>query len=263
MRMPQLTHSLLLLLLSLILLLLGCKERANEPKLVIATAANMQFAMEDLVATFTEQTGVSCEVVISSSGKLTAQIQAGAPFDVFVSADLKYPESLYEAGLTTGPPAVYAHGQLVLWSIKDDVQPQLNDLTDEKIKHIALANPKTAPYGQAAAEVLAAKQLKKSLEHKLVFGESIAQTNQFIISGAAQVGFTALAVVQSPMLKGRGRWTIIPTENYQAIQQGVVVLQSNGQAKAEAKAFADFLLSDPARKILDTFGYLTAFEATE
>lgn len=247
----------------LLTLFAGCSKQESGPKVVIAAAANMQFAMEELVAAFTAESGIACEVVISSSGKLTAQIQAGAPFDVFVSADRKYPESLYEAGLTMGPPAIYAFGQLVLWSISQHSPPALDQLAIQTVEHIAMANPKTAPYGQAAAQVLAANQLSETLGEKLVYGESIAQTNQFIISGAAEVGFTALAVVQSPALKDSGQWTLIPRELYQPIEQGVVVLKRNGQAEAAALAFADFLLSTPAKEILDTFGYLTDVEVIE
>ncbi len=257
MHLSSLTKTQSSLLLITLFLFFGCGQQESEPKLVIATAANMQFAMEDLVSAFTKETGIKCEIVISSSGKLTAQIQAGAPFDVFVSADLKYPESLHQAGLTSGPPAVYAHGQLVLWSTSNTGPPHLDQLTDGAVAHIAMANPKTAPYGHAAAQVLAANQLTGPLEKKLVYGESIAQTNQFIISGAAEVGFTALAVVQSPILKDSGHWTLIPPEQYHPIEQGVVVLQQDDASKADAQAFADFLLSAQAKEILDTFGYLT------
>ena len=229
----------------------------QAPKLVIATAANMQFAMEELVASFAKKTQIPCETVVGSSGKLTAQIQAGAPFDVFVSADLRYPQRLHEAGLTEGPAEVYAYGQLVLWSLSKDTSPSLDVLSAPTIKHIALANPQTAPYGQAAQSVLQATQLWDSIQPKLVFGESIAQTNQFIISGAAEVGFTALAVVKSDGMRDQGQWEIIPTELYQPIEQGVVVL-SQDVSTEEARTFVDFLLSEEAKVILDKFGYITA-----
>ncbi len=227
----------------------------QAPKLVIATAANMQFAMEELVAVFSAKTQLSCETVVGSSGKLTAQIQAGAPFDVFVSADLRYPERLHQAGLTTGPTQVYAYGQLVLWSLAADVVPQLDELTSPETKHIAVANPQTAPYGQAAQEVLQKTGLLDNVQQKLVFGESIAQTNQFIISGAAESGFTALSVVQSDAMQGQGKWQIISPALYQPIAQGVVILSSD-KPKAAAEAFVRFLLSPEAKVILDKFGYL-------
>ena len=229
----------------------------KAPNLVIATAANMQFAMEELVEAFSKQTQLPCETVVGSSGKLTAQIQAGAPFDVFVSADLRYPERLHQAGLTQGPAKVYAYGQLVIWSLTPDIPPQLSHLPSPDIKHIAVANPQTAPYGQAAQEALQQTGLLDSVQHKLVFGESIAQTNQFIISGAAELGFTALSVVKSDAIQGQGEWQIIPKELYQPIAQGVVVL-SQDEPTTAAQAFVSFLLSTEAKVILDKFGYLTA-----
>ncbi|MEL6968677.1 MAG: molybdate ABC transporter substrate-binding protein [Bacteroidota bacterium] len=227
----------------------------KAPTLVVATAANMQFAMEELVAAFSKQTQLPCEIVVGSSGKLTAQIQAGAPFDVFVSADLRYPKRLQQAGLTEGPAKVYAYGQLVLWSLTPDVSPQLSHLSSPGIKHIAVANPQTAPYGQAAQEVLQQTGLLDSVQHKLVFGESIAQTNQFIISGAAELGFTALSVVQSDAMQGRGEWQIVPADLYQPIEQGVAVI-SQDEPNTAAQAFVSFLLSEEAKVILDKFGYL-------
>ena len=130
----------------------GCQP-SSENKLIIATAANMQFAMKALVKTFSEETGINCQTIISSSGKLNAQIQEGAPFDVFVSADLKYPNQLHKDGWTLNAPKVYALGKLVLWSFKELDEPLFKQLKHKDIQHIAIANPKTAPYGQAAVDV--------------------------------------------------------------------------------------------------------------
>ena len=225
--------------------------------LMIATAANMQFAMEALAEAFTEKTGVDCQPIISSSGKLTAQIKEGAPFDVFVSADMKYPKDLFEAGFTSAPPKVYAYGQLVLWRKKGNSQPNMQGLSQENIRHIALANPKTAPYGQAAMEVLRHYELLEQVEQKLVYGESIAQTNQFILSEAAEVGFTAQSVVLSPRMKEEGRWIPIPQDIYSPIAQGIVLLQRD-RVHAEAQAFYDFIFSTEAQRILESYGYRIA-----
>jgi len=174
------------MVLFLALVQLQCKVEP-EPKITIATAANMQFAMEELITAFTDKTGIPCTMVVSSSGKLTAQIIAGAPYDIFVAADMKYPQEIYEKGLAQRPPKIYAYGTLVLWSLLDEVIPSLPILEENIINHIAIANPKTAPYGKAAKMILEEKGIYNTLEEKLVFGESIAQTNQFILSKAVEI----------------------------------------------------------------------------
>lgn len=235
--------------------LVSCSNPPSE-KLHIATAANMQFAMEALTEAFTTSTGIACETILGSSGKLTAQITEGAPFEVFVSADLKYPQALADAQLTEGPVRVYAYGQLVLWTQVPNLDLSMASLTQPEVRHIAMANPKTAPYGIAAEQVLAYYQLTDSVQPKLVFGESIAQTNQFIISQAAEVGFTARSVVEAPTLKDKGRWLDLPAESYEPIAQGVVVLRTQGEKLRQAQQFVDFLMTQQAQDILVKFGYL-------
>lgn len=243
-----------LYLLFLPLLCVTCNNTKQE-KLRVATAANMQFAMKALSEAFTEQTGIDCDLVISSSGKLTAQIKEGAPYDIFVAANLKYPQAIYEHGLAQDSPKVYAYGKLVLWTMRADISPTLSELSEAKIRHIALANPKTAPYGEAALNVLKHYGLLDSLQHKLVYGESIAQTNQFISSQAADVGFTAMSVVQSPHMQGRGHWLALDEAAYTSIEQGVVLIKRAAQDSIAAQQFYNFLFSEEARQILKDFGY--------
>jgi molybdate transport system substrate-binding protein len=238
----------------LLLSLVSCENRKPQA-LVIATAANVQFAMQELVATFQKETGILCETVLSSSGKLTAQIQEGAPFHVFVSADMTYPEELHKNGLTTGPPEVYAYGKLVLWTLRNDLDLTPEQLTQDDVRHIAIANPKTAPYGSAAVEALRHFGIFEKTEPKLVFGESISQTNQFIISKTADAGFTAKSVVLSPELKTKGRWTEVDETAYTPIAQGAVVIQRQGEVKSGALEFYRFLFSEKARQILQAYGY--------
>lgn len=238
-----------------LLMLAGCNENKEKPPLRIATAANMQFAMQELISDFTTRTGIKCEPVISSSGKLTAQIKEGAPYDVFVAADLKYPKAVFNAGMAVDKPEIYAYGKLVLWAYREESLPSLNGLTEEDIHHIALANPKTAPYGSAAISVLKKQHLYDSVEKKLVYGESIAQTNQFITSGAAEMGFTALAVVKSPTLKNKGNWVLIDSHLYDPIAQGVVILKHDSGNQKGAQTFYEYLFSKDAQKILSDFGY--------
>lgn len=253
------------------LILTGCghkKDDASIPaakpgKITIATAANMQFAMKELTKEFTKRSGILCELAIGSSGNLTAQIKEGAPYDIFVAANMKYPIDIFNSGMSEAPPAIYATGRLVLWTMIDDVNPSLDELTSSKIQHIAISNPKIAPYGSGAIQVLQHHNLLEKIQQKLVYGESIAQTNQFITSGSAEAGFTALSVVLSPQMKGKGRWILLDPKTYTPIDQGVIIIKhknknnnTNENGKSASKQFFDFLFSNKAREILKYFGYL-------
>jgi len=232
----------------------GCANTETE-KLTIATAANMQFVMSELTTSFERETGIPCDFIVGSSGKLTAQIKEGAPFDLFVSADMKYPMELYNSNNTGSEPEIFAYGSLVLWTMHEGIEPSIENLTSEKINHIGLANPKTAPYGQAAVEVIEHYKLMDTLKNKLAYGESISQTNQFIVSKAADVGFTAKSVVLSPQMKNKGHWTAISANLHSPIAQGVIVLKNRESQIENAKRFQDFLLSEKSNKILIKFGY--------
>ncbi len=251
-RKPSVRH---MLRLCLVLILMGCNGKKEAP-LNIATAANMQFAMEALLMEFRNETGISCDMILGSSGKLTAQIREGAPFDVFVSAEMKYAEEIYKNGMAYAPPSVYASGRLVLWSLDDGIVPSVEILTSEKINHIALANPRIAPYGTAAIEVLEAYGIYTQVADKLVFGESIAQTNQFLISKSAEIGFTAKSVVLSDQMSGVGKWVELNDSLYTRISQGVVLIRTKNGNTDKARRFYDFLFSAKARSILQKFGYL-------
>lgn len=239
----------------ILLIIIGGCQPSNENKLTIATAANMQFAMKELVQIFSKETGIDCQTIISSSGKLKAQIQEGAPFDIFVSADLKYPNELHNIGWTLDTPKVYAHGKLVLWSFKEFEESLFKQLKHADIQHIAIANPKTAPYGKAAIDVFQYFKVYENVKDKLVFGESIAQTNQFITTQSAEIGFTAKSVVLSSHLADRGIWEDVPIDSYQPIEQGVVILKHAEQNRVEAQQFFDFLFSIEAKSVLEKYGY--------
>lgn len=241
-------------LLFSVLLLSSCQEEKHQ-KLTIATAANMQYVIKALQQSFTEETGIACEIIIGSSGKLTAQIIQGAPFDVFLSADMKYPETLFEKQLTIGAPKAYAYGNLILWSVAEEVEPSFDLLTEKSIKHIAIANPKTAPYGRAAMEALEHYGLLDSIKNKLVYGESIAQTNQFITTKSAVIGFTAKSTPIASNLSDQGKWLEIPSDAHRPIAQGIVLLKATKLPVAQAQKFYDFLFSAKGKEILNNFGY--------
>jgi len=184
-----------------------------------------------------------------------AQIKEGAPYDIFLSADTKYPNKLDKLKLTSASPKVYAAGKLVLWSNNNDSKLSLGQLANPQVNHIALANPTTAPYGQAAMSVLKSLPNFDQLESKLVFGESISQTNQFILSKAADIGFTAMAVVKSAQLKNKGQWIEIPDSLYKPIDQAVVMIKREQHNMSDITLFYQYLFSEDSRKVLKDFGY--------
>lgn len=233
----------------------ACAEGSKNKTITIATAANMQFAMQKIADKYAEQTGIACELVVASSGKLTAQIQEGAPYDVFVAANTKYPKAVYDAGLSDTEPQVYAYGKLVMWTIDSTLQPAFELLRNQQINHIAVANPKTAPYGEAAISALQQKGIYTAVASKLVYGESISQTNQFIISGAAEIGFTALAVVKASEIGTRGSWVLVEDSLYRPIEQATVLIKREGGEKDAAKAFYEYIFTEEAQKILLEYGY--------
>lgn len=227
-------------------------------KVRVAVAANAQFVAKALRQSFEKQNKGNIEIIVSSSGKLTAQITHGAPYDIFLSADMKYPENLYKAGLTLDKPQVYATGSLVLWSRNDSrLVKNLGLLTGPFVKTVAVANPGTAPYGAAAIQALKKAGVYESVKNKLVFGESIAQVNQYLLSGAADVAFTAKSVVLDPALKGKGKWMEVDHKQYSPIKQGMVLLRHAAENDLEtAQAFYSFLSSREGKIILKSYGYL-------
>ena len=236
---------------------IGCSHKTAENRLTIATAANVQYAMQDLILAFTAETGILCQTITGSSGNLTAQIKNGAPYDLFFSANMKYPEDLYKNGFTQEAPTIYAYGKLVLWTLKD-IQLNKKTLSNQKIQKISLANPKNAPYGDAAMTYLQKTNLDQALNHKLIYGESISQVNQFIFSKSVDLGFTAKSVVLAPEMKDKGSWIELNQEDYPRIAQGMVVIKnSSGTKRNMTKKFKEFLISPKAKKILAAYGYQT------
>ena len=245
--------------ITLLLCAVAIHTHAQE-KVTVAAAANMTFVLEKIKTAFEKETGIHVEIISGSSGKLTAQIKEGAPFDVFVSADMTYPMELFRAGLATAEPKSYATGLLVLWTTKHRVQPDvaLRILSSSEIKAIAVANPKTAPYGQAAEEVLKHYGIYDQVKSKLVFGENISQTAQFVLSKAADFGFVAKSLVLSDELKGEANWVDIDPKAYSPIVQGAVLLKpASGKPKLAAVRFYDYLYAPKTKRILQQYGYQT------
>ncbi len=246
----------------LILSAIGCEEdnsaSAESPILNIATAANVQFAMKDIVAAFQNKYKIEVNIILGSSGKLTAQIIQGAPYDLLISANIKYPLHLYQEKFAPNPPKIYALGSLVLWTMEETLQldPELNFLNSNKVHKIAIANPKNAPYGTEALNTIEHYNLEEVINNKLVFAESIAQTNLYITTKNCEVGFTAKSVVLSPEMKEKGHWIEIPKSAYQPIAQGIIMTKYGDSKHQEiAQKFYNFMFSTEVQNILKQYGY--------
>lgn len=230
---------------------------AHAEKITVAVAADLKFAMDEILISFSKShTGKDVEVVYGSSGKFFTQIQQGAPFDLYFSADIAYPHKLSKMGLSASDVVPYAVGRLVLWSKSmDSTQMTLASLVDPKIIKIAIANPKHAPYGKRAEEALRAAGMWDKVQSKLVFGENIAHTAQFVQTGNAQIGIIALSLALNPELAKNGGYYMIPDTLHQPLEQGYVITK-RGADKPLAKQFAQYFTSKEARRIMTRYGFV-------
>lgn len=230
-------------------------QQAVADEVNIAVAANFTGATKKLVPLFEKATGDTVKASFGSTGKLYAQIANGAPFEVFLAADTKRPLKAEKAGLAVpGEHFIYAKGKLVLWSAKKGLfQNGEQFLKQGNFSHLAFANPKTAPYGAAAKQVMQHLGIWSHLQARLVQGESISQTFQFVATGNAQAGFVAYSQLKAWQGAAGSSW-VIPATFYQPIEQGAVLLKK-GASNPAALAFFDFLQSKPARKVIESFGY--------
>ena len=225
----------------------------------IAVAANVSYAIDELIAKFNETNpDTKVQVTLGSSGKLTAQIKNGAPYQIFMAANMKFPEALYKEGVAITKPLVYAQGSLAMLSVKKlDLTKGIEVIATSDVEKIAIANPKTAPYGTAAVEAMKNAKLWDIAEKKLVFAESISQTVTYATT-ATDIGFIAKSSLYSPkmkMYKEGENWVDVDAKLYTPIDQGIVIIK-NASENSEAKAFYDFMLSDKAKAIFRKFGYL-------
>ena len=225
----------------------------------IAVAANVSYAIEALKKEFNKlYPDIKVNITLGGSGKLTAQIINGAPYNLFMSANMQYPNALYSNGLTINKPLVYAQGSLALFSIKSQNFSQgMRLIKSSNIKKIAVANPKTAPYGKATLEAIKNSDIYNKIKQKFIYGESISQTLSYILV-AADIGFIAKSALYSPkmsMYKKGVNWIDIDSKLYTPINQGIVIL-NNAKNNDDVLSFYHFMLSSKAKKILNNFGYL-------
>lgn len=232
---------------------------ATAEQITVAAAADLNYVLTDLAARFNKSTGNSVKLSFGASGNLFSQIQNGAPFDLFFSADSGYPQKLADGGLVErSSMRLYAVGHLVLWVPNSQaLDPQklgMNLLTDPDVKRIAIANPQHAPYGRAAMAALEHFGLKDKIMSKLVMGENISQTAQFVQSGNAQAGLIALSVALSPAMKDAGKYWELPSDAYPELKQVAAVVGAS-KHKAAAEAFLKYVTSPEGQAILQQYGF--------
>ncbi len=231
---------------------------AGAEELKIAAASDLTFAFNDVVAQFQKQTDNKVKLSYGSSGNFFSEIQNGAPFDLFFSADVGYPQKLEAAGLTEpGTVYEYASGKLVMWvpnSSKLDLNRGLATLLDPGIRKIAIANPLHAPYGTAAVAAMRHDSIYDKVKSKLVLGENISQTAQFVQSGNADVGLLALSLAIAPAMKDSGRYVEIPSADYPPLIQAAVILKSS-RNKELATQFLKFLKEPGTVALMERYGF--------
>ena len=228
--------------------------------ILIAAASNLRFAMGDICHTFQEENpSIQIKVSYGSSGNFFAQISQGAPFDIFFSADAAYPELLEKEGLTVNETQkVYAVGKIVLWFPNEsrvDSDKGMQAVTFSEVKKLAIANPRHAPYGRAAEESLRYYDLWEMVKGKLIYGENISQTAQFVHTGAAATGIIALSLAISPKMLHEGRYWVLPDESHSDIEQIYVVLKK-GKEKRSVRKFLDFIHGEKGGEILSRYGFV-------
>lgn len=247
-------------LITSLLFLFAALAHAQQT-LRVAAAADLQPVLPPILTQFTAQTGIHVDASFQSSATLATQIINGAPFDVFMAADLSFPQRVIAAGLAEErQPIVYAQGTLVLWTRNDSHIQNLSidTLHDSAVKSIAVANAEHAPYGRAAQEAIQHLGLNDELKPKLVVAENIAQTAQYADSGNAELGFISLTSALTPKLKADGHYVLVPRNAYPPILQGLVIVKRSGADSAAAHKLLDFLTSAPVVHQLDAAGLAPA-----
>jgi molybdate transport system substrate-binding protein len=232
---------------------------AQAGEISVAAAADLNFAFREIVADFEKKTGNTVKLSLGSSGNFFAQISNGAPFDLYFSADISYPKKLEEAGLAEpGTLYMYAVGRIVVWVSKgspiDVGALGIKSLQHPSVKKIAIANPKHAPYGRAAVAALEHFKVYEAVKDKLVLGENISQTAQFVQTGSADIGIIALSLAVAPVMKENGTHWEVPLEAYPRLKQGAVVLKAAKDVKT-ARAFLDFIKGPEGAAALKRYGF--------
>jgi molybdate transport system substrate-binding protein len=227
-------------------------------EITVAAASDLQFVFQDVAGRFQKETGHLVRLTFGSSGNFFAQIQNGAPFDLYFSADIEYPKKLEAAGFAEpGTLYEYATGKIVIWVLGDsklDLTRGLQVLLDPSISKIAVANPEHAPYGRAAVAAMKQEGIYDKVLNKLVLGENISQTTSLVVSGGADVGIIALSLALAPGLRAKGRYFEVPADEYPAIQQAAVIVKFS-QNKPIARQFMDYLRRPEIQRVMRDYGF--------
>jgi len=244
-------------LLKLVLASLAFASALAAQTITVAAAANMKYALNDIAKAFSQESGIGVKIITGASGKLTQQIMSGAPYDAFLSADVEFPGKLVQGGYTTTPAHIYAYGTLVLWSDTGaDLSKGVAVVTDPSVKKIAIANPKTAPYGMEAMNTMRYYKVADNAAAKIVTAESISQVGSYVTTKAVDVGFMAKSIVLSPEMKNVGKWVEVDPKSYNTIDQAMVGLKNGSpENQIAAKKFLRFMSSTKAQTILKESGY--------
>jgi molybdate transport system substrate-binding protein len=234
------------------------RAQQQQAPLRVAAAADLQFALKDIAQQYEQQTGHKVEITFGSSGNFFSQIQNGAPFDVFFSADIEYPNRLQQANLIEPDSLLkYAVGRLVIWIPADSkinlIERKWDALLDPSVQKIAIANPEHAPYGRTAVDALKRAGIYEKVQPKLVYGENISQAAQFVQSGNAQAGIIALSLAVSPAMKDGQRWKV-SADQYAPIEQAAVIMKT-ARDKNAARAFLAFVSGDAGQLTLSSYGF--------
>jgi molybdate transport system substrate-binding protein len=239
----------------------GCSgEKGGQREVSVAAAADLKFAFDEIVSAFqAKNPAIKVTVTYGASGNFYAQLSNKAPFDLFLSADIDYPRKLIDAGLAVKESEfLYAVGHLVVW-VPNDSKLDLEKLgikavADPSVKKLAIANPKHAPYGRAAEATLRNSGAYDDVQDRLVLGENIAQTAQYVETGAADAGLIALSLALAPAMKEKGRYWMVPLDAYPRLEQGGVILDW-AKDKEAAQALKGFITSSEGRDILKRYGF--------
>ena len=247
-----------MLAIALVLVLPMAPTVAQAGEVTIAAASDLNFAIKEVIEEYEKQSGHKVKLSLGSSGNFFAQLQQGAPFDLYFSADIGYPRKLEEAGLTVpGSLYRYAVGRVVVWAPKNsplDVTKGLTVLREPAIRKIAIANPKHAPYGRAAVAAMEHEQIYGDVKDRLVLGENISQAAQFIESGACDVGIIALSLAMAPAMKSAGNYWEIPADHHAPLEQGAVIMKQSKNQDV-AKQFLEFIKGERGQEIMIRYGF--------